>query len=300
MNPFWSRDRIDAAFAAIRDRATLEAALVRAATPVAAWPGHHGCPARARRAGRRGRAAGAERDADLARWLVHEVASFEYYTFAAVCGAGVLRHRPEHRAAPARARAAGRVRPCSPACNAPTAARRWAQAESALRCTGCGGTFLTEYGVPILYPKHPHDDPAEQADAVRRLCGNDNARAAIGTPRDGTTAAQRIAARRAQAHRLASGARPGLALPPARPVARRPMIPGPLRRLLREPLVQFSLLGGALFCLHGLLGSRDECSAGPYRGDRRADRASGDDLRAHLAAAAHGARAAGPDRRLRS
>ena len=38
------------------------------------------------------------------------------------------------------------------------------------------------------------------------------------------------------------------------------MIHGPLRRLLREPLVQFFLLGGALFCLHGLLGSRDDAA----------------------------------------
>ena len=41
------------------------------------------------------------------------------------------------------------------------------------------------------------------------------------------------------------------------------MIHGPLRRLLREPLVQFFLLGGALFCLHWLLGSRD--GAAPAR-----------------------------------
>jgi len=178
VNPFWSRDRIDAAFAAIRDRATLEAALVRAATPVQHGRGTMGVLLVRAAPGVVVALPAPERDADLARWLVHEVASFEYYAFAAVCGAGVLRHRPDiGPSPPARERpvaSALLARLQCPDCRAPLA-----QAESALRCTGCGGTFPTEYGVPILYPKHPPDDPAEQADAVRRLCGNDDARAAI-------------------------------------------------------------------------------------------------------------------------
>jgi SAM-dependent methyltransferase len=178
VNPFWPRDRIDAAFAAIRDRAALEAAVARAATPAAHGPGTMGILL-ARTAPGIGVAPppGPDADAALAGWLVHEVASLEYYAFATVCGAGALRRRPDiGPPGPARDRPVAPAlfaRLQCPDCRAPLA-----QAQAALRCTGCDASFATECGVPILYPKHPHDDPEEQASAVRRLCGDDAARAA--------------------------------------------------------------------------------------------------------------------------
>jgi uncharacterized protein YbaR (Trm112 family) len=176
VNPFWPRARIDAAFAAIRDRSTLETALVRAATPTAHGPGTMGILLVRTAPNVVVAPPAPDADAELARWLVQEVASLEYYAFAAVCGAGVLRRRPEIGPAwPAHDRPVAPAllaRLQCPDCRAPLA-----QAEAALRCTGCGATFATECGVPILYPTRPHDEAANQEEAVRRLCGDDGVRA---------------------------------------------------------------------------------------------------------------------------
>ena len=177
VNPFWPRARIDAAFASIRERGALETALVRAATTTSHGPGTMGILLVRTAPGVEVAPPAPDRDAELARWLVHEVASFEYYAFAAVCGAGVLRRRPEIGPAwPARDRPVAPAllaRLQCPDCRAPLA-----QAESALRCTGCHASFATECGVPILYPTRPHDEAANQEEAVRRLCGDDGVRAA--------------------------------------------------------------------------------------------------------------------------
>jgi SAM-dependent methyltransferase len=177
VNPFWARDRIDAAFTAIRDRTALEGALVRAATPAPHRPGTMSILLVRTAPGVEAAPLRPEGDAELARGLVREVASLEHDAFAAVCGAGVLSRRPEvGPPAPARDRPVAPAllaRLQCPDCRAPLA-----QAEGALRCTGCGASFATECAVPILFPKHPHDDPGEQAGAVHRLCGDDAARAA--------------------------------------------------------------------------------------------------------------------------
>ncbi len=177
VNPFWPRERIDATFAAIRDRASLDGALVRAAQPVAHAPGTMGillvwtapgvevtpsCPAT---------------DAELARWLVDEVVSLEYYAFAVICAHGLLLRRPElEPPGPAI------DRPIAPALlsrlRCPDCRGELAQAAGALRCGACGTHFATEYGVPILHPTRPPDEAVARGEAVRRLCGADPGRAA--------------------------------------------------------------------------------------------------------------------------
>jgi uncharacterized protein YbaR (Trm112 family) len=118
-----------------------------------------------------------EADAELARWLVDEVASLEYYAFALICAHGVFRQRPE-------------LEPPGPTIDRPIAPTlldrlqcpdcrgRLEQESGALRCAGCDARFPTEYGVPILYPLRTPDDATEREHAVRRLCGDDAGRTA--------------------------------------------------------------------------------------------------------------------------
>jgi SAM-dependent methyltransferase/uncharacterized protein YbaR (Trm112 family) len=176
-NPFWPRDRIDAAFTAIRDRPTLDAALVRAATPVPHGPGTMGILFAWIAPGVTVAPPRADADAALARWLVDEVASLEYYAFAVLCAQGVLLRRPELEPP-----GPTRDRPVAPALldrlQCPDCRDRLAQAALGLRCAGCGAHFPTEYGVPILHPGREHDDAAGRDEAVRRLCRDDATRAA--------------------------------------------------------------------------------------------------------------------------
>ena len=116
-------------------------------------------------------------DLALARWLVNEVASLEYYSFAVLCAHGLLRARPE-------------LEPPGPAVDRPVARALLARLRcpdchgsladdaAALRCTACGARFPTEYGVPILHPAPTRDDRAARERAVRLLCGDDATRAA--------------------------------------------------------------------------------------------------------------------------
>jgi SAM-dependent methyltransferase/uncharacterized protein YbaR (Trm112 family) len=177
VNPFWPRARIDAIFDAIRDRDTLERALVHAAEAVPHGPGTMGIVLARVAPGVQVAPARPEADPALARWLVNEVASLEYYTFAELCAHGVLRVRPE-------------LEPPGPAPDRPVAPALLARLQcpecrgvlvqdpGALRCTGCGASFSTDYGVPNLHPTRAHDDRAAREEAVRRLCGDDAARAA--------------------------------------------------------------------------------------------------------------------------
>jgi uncharacterized protein YbaR (Trm112 family) len=180
VNPFWPRARIDAIFAAIRDRDTLERAVVRAAETVPHGPGTMGIVLARIAAGVPVAAGRPEGDPALARWLVNEVASLEYYAFAELCAHGLLRVRPElEPPGPAS------DRPVAPALLArlqcPDCRGALAQAPGALRCTGCGTTFPTDYGVPDLHPTRARDDRAARAEAVRRLCGDDATRTAAVT-----------------------------------------------------------------------------------------------------------------------
>jgi SAM-dependent methyltransferase/uncharacterized protein YbaR (Trm112 family) len=176
VNPSWPRERIDATFAAIRDRSTLEAALARAAETVPHGLGTMGIVLARTAPGVEVAPPRPESDLALARWLVNEVASLEYYSFAALCAHGLLRVRPELEPPGPTV-----DRPVAPALLArlqcPGCRGSLAQGAAALRCTACGASFPTEYGVPNLHPTRTRDDRAAEQ-AVRLLCGDDRARAA--------------------------------------------------------------------------------------------------------------------------
>lgn len=175
-SPFWPPERIDRVFAAIRDRATLESALVRAAASVGPGDGTMGIALAWTAPGVKLALSPPGADAALARWLVAEVASLEYYTFAVLCAHGVLRVRPDLEPA-----GPSKDRPVAPALLArlqcPDCRGALEQDPGALRCAGCGARFATECGVPMLYPTRPHDGPAEREAAVRVLCPGDAGRA---------------------------------------------------------------------------------------------------------------------------
>jgi SAM-dependent methyltransferase len=177
VNPSWPRARIDATFAAIRDRSTLEDALARAAETVPHGPGTMGIVLARTAPGVEVAPPRPESDLTLARWLVNEVASLEYYSFAALCAHGLLRVRPE--LAPPGPTV---DRPVAPALRArlqcPDCLGALSQDAAALRCAGCGASFPTEYGVPNLHPTRTRDDRAAREQAVGLLCGDDGARAA--------------------------------------------------------------------------------------------------------------------------
>ena len=178
VSPFWPRERIDETFAAIRDRATLDAALARAATTASHGPGTMGILLARLAPGTTVAPSRPEADTTLARWLVDEVASLEYYGFALLCAHGLLAVRPELEP-PGQPQP---DRPVAPALLAklqcPDCRGRLAQAADGLRCAGCDTRFATDHGVPILYPTREHDSATDRVDTIRQLCGDDRARGA--------------------------------------------------------------------------------------------------------------------------
>ena len=95
VNPFWPRERIDAIFDGDPRPRHAGARAGPRRGDGAARAGDHGDHPRPRRTRRAGRAGPSRGGPALARWLVNEVASLEYYTFAELCAHGVLRVRPE-------------------------------------------------------------------------------------------------------------------------------------------------------------------------------------------------------------
>ena len=71
-----------------------------------------------------------------------------------------------------------------------------------------------------------------------------------------------------------------------------------LARVIREPLVHFLLIGAAVFALYARDSGEPPGAARPHRRHRRTHPATGRNLRQDLAASAHRAGAARPDRRL--
>ncbi|MCW5890001.1 MAG: methyltransferase domain-containing protein [bacterium] len=177
-SPFWPRAWIDAAFAAIQDVDALVAALVRAATPRPHGPGTMGILLVKVQPGTTLRPPlDADAERALARWLIGTEAELERESYELLASHAAWTLRPELRPAtpppaPDR-RVAAALLGClrCPDCRGPLA-----PAPMALRCAPCGTAFPTEQGVPILFPTRAHDGLDE---AVRRLCGDDAARARV-------------------------------------------------------------------------------------------------------------------------
>jgi len=170
----------DAAAAALTDRGALEAALVRAVAEPARVAGAMGLfvvkvqPGAALAPPRSGA------DAELARVVVDEAARFE-------------RHAHDVLVTCARHQLGMEAPPAEPALDRPVAPELRARLRCpdcrasgfrpgdgpGLVCAGCGGTFRSEYGIPILYPTRGDAAGPSVEEAVVRLCDGDAAAAAI-------------------------------------------------------------------------------------------------------------------------
>jgi SAM-dependent methyltransferase/uncharacterized protein YbaR (Trm112 family) len=158
-----------ARYASIRDRDSLVAALCRAVSVGDHRPGAMGVLLVKAQPGTEMRAPRAENDAELAGWLVAEVAELERQGFAAAekfwNGTAQFPERDD----PIARSLLARVR-------CPDCRGALEPAERGVRCPACAAHFPVEYGVPILYPKREDDEPERVEAALERLCGADEAR----------------------------------------------------------------------------------------------------------------------------
>jgi SAM-dependent methyltransferase len=170
---FAPRAQQDAAYAALADRSSLEAALCRAAATRHHGPGAMGILLAKRLGGRLASARPPAPDAELVRWLIDGTARFQ-------CDAlRLLRETPD----PATALPA-RERPIAPELierlRCPDCRTGGLVGEgTGLRCLRCGEGFAGEYGVPILYPHREREPDATLEEALDRLCGTDAERRRI-------------------------------------------------------------------------------------------------------------------------
>lgn len=173
----WSMPTDDAVTSLV-DPEALVAALVQAVQQTAPVPGSMGmlvvklqpdaplAPARP------------EADAELARLVIAEAARFERHAHEVLvtCARHQLGMEPPladpalERPVADALRARLRCPDCRQAGFAPPAG-------PGLVCSGCGATFASEYGVPILYPTRGDEAGPPEAECLARLCGDDRAAA---------------------------------------------------------------------------------------------------------------------------
>jgi SAM-dependent methyltransferase len=168
-------DERERAYAALTERADLEAALVHSVARPAHAPGSLGILVVHARPGATIRPAAPGADRALAAWLIDAAVREERFAheMLAVCAA-FQRHvelRPtEPRADRVIAADLCRLLRC-PNCRAPLA-----PLESGVRCTGCDTRFPGSWGVPILYPTRGQGAEPNLEECLAQLCGTDAAR----------------------------------------------------------------------------------------------------------------------------
>ncbi len=166
-NPFTPVAVQDSAYAAYRDRETLADALCRAVSFDGLGPGAMGILLVKLQPGCVPRPRTPADDRALARWLIEQDAALERRWLEAVARRPVadVPQRP-----PA-------DRPVAPGLldvvRCPDCRGRLQAASAALRCGGCGATYASECGVPILYAQR-EGEPIERC--LDRLCGGDPGR----------------------------------------------------------------------------------------------------------------------------
>jgi len=177
VSPFASAAARRDAYAALSDRAALEAALCRAVAETRHGDGAMGILLVKTQPGVRIRER-ADGDIELARWLIEQAAWEERYKYL-VMNLAVTYQRnlapfPQEVADALRTRPVAaelRARLACPDCRGELDADG-----RGLRCRRCGHAFASDLGVPILYPQDAVDDDALAAESARRLCGDDPAR----------------------------------------------------------------------------------------------------------------------------
>jgi SAM-dependent methyltransferase len=172
LDPLEQRER---AYAALTERAALEAALVRSVARADHAPGSLGILVVHARPGAPIRPPAADADRQLAAWLIDEAVREERFAYEMLAvSEAFIRHaelRPtEPRADRAVAAALADLLRC-PDCRAavtPTG--------SGVRCAACAQRFGGSWGVPVLYPsRSPGAEPTAE-ECLARLCGDDPAR----------------------------------------------------------------------------------------------------------------------------
>ncbi len=165
-SPFASEAEQEAAYAALRDRTALAAALCRAVAVTDHGPGAMGILLLKTQPGVRVAAAEPEADRRLANWLIAQSVSLEQSGYAASekfwNGTAEFPERDD----PIADALLALVR--CPDC------RALLEREGiGVRCARCATTFKVEYGVPVLYPMRDHTGDALAAESLERLCAGD-------------------------------------------------------------------------------------------------------------------------------
>jgi SAM-dependent methyltransferase/uncharacterized protein YbaR (Trm112 family) len=175
-NPYASEGERRRAYATLRDRETLATALSVAARVQEHVRGAMGIlgvkvvPGAALDANDPGD------DRERAKWLIDRAARREQLAHEALAGAGVIQKDPtrtpwylKEPGRPVQRDLAARLR-------CPDCRQTLSYLDSGMACDGCGRSFTSEYGVPVLYPKEAEPGSALAEECLERLCGSDEAR----------------------------------------------------------------------------------------------------------------------------
>jgi len=169
------------AYAALSDRESLEGALCRAVSERRHGDGAMGILLVKTQPGFALTPPGAERDRELARWLIDQAAWEERYTYLVMSVAAAFNRNivpfPQDVADALRSRPVAAELRALLRC--PDCRSDLDLDGRALRCRGCAHGFESEVGVPILYPQDPGNDETIAEESLRRLCGNDPSRRRI-------------------------------------------------------------------------------------------------------------------------
>jgi SAM-dependent methyltransferase len=170
-------ERQQAAFAALRTRGQLAGALCRAVAVRAHGPGTMGILLLETRDGSVIPDPDPGRDAATADWLIGEAAAHERTAWLGLAIWAEVRKRPEI--------ASQDIVPERPVADAllallqcPDCRAELGRQGAGLLCRGCGASFASDYGVPILFPARG-DASGTVEEALERLCGGDARRRRI-------------------------------------------------------------------------------------------------------------------------
>lgn len=175
---FGPADERERAYAALTERADLEAALVRSVARPGHAPGSLGILVVHAKPGAPLRPPVPGTDAELARWLIDAAVHEERVAHEILEVSAAFQQHVELRPKEPRADRAVAAALCSllrcPNCRASVAPHA-----SGVHCASCDTAFPGSWGVPILYPtREPGAEPSVE-ECLSRLCGTDSRRRAL-------------------------------------------------------------------------------------------------------------------------
>jgi uncharacterized protein YbaR (Trm112 family) len=178
VDPFASEDERARRYAVLQDRASFAAALCAAARAREHARGTMGILGVKVLPEARVDELDPSDDQERARWLIERAARREQFSREGLGGAFVVDQDPSRTPwylkdpqRPVNRELLARLR-------CPDCRHGLAAAESGVACDGCGRSFVSEYGVPILYPQEAELSASVTEESLARLCGNDQRRRA--------------------------------------------------------------------------------------------------------------------------